>query len=297
MTGNFDDFPRLDKSDRDQIIELTAKTESGSTRPSAARQVDHPDNHIPVLRAIDPQSSARWSDATRRTSPPEPKRYRPVTALILTMCGFAAMMTVSFGDLIYNLLNAAEIALMTEPEIRDFMLLELGIFESIDTGFVVLTLVVAGSPPVRALAGGRAIVMWSFAGPCLAIMFALNIGYHLILQAAFPPEEGLIELGLADGWLTILLICVQPAVVEELFFRYLLLGHLRPHIGLHGAVGLTAVLFGMAHLGGVISWPILMMLGVGLGYARVYSGGLALPMLLHFLHNLAVLVVDHEMTS
>ena len=75
----------------------------------------------------------------------------------------------------------------------------------------------------------------------------------------------------------------------------MLYGHLRPHIGMHGAVWLTAVIFGMAHLGAIAGWPVLILLGAGLGYARVYSGGLALPILLHFLHNLAVLGIDHLM--
>ena len=33
-----------------------------------------------------------------------------------------------------------------------------------------------------------------------------------------------------------------------------------------------------------------------LGYARTFSGGLALPILLHFLHNFAVLLIDHALT-
>ena len=57
------------------------------------------------------------------------------------------------------------------------------------------------------------------------------------------------------------------------------------------------MIFGMAHLGNVPGWPVLMLLGAGLGYARVYSGGLTLPILLHFLHNFAVLLIDHALTN
>ena len=39
------------------------------------------------------------------------------------------------------------------------------------------------------------------------------------------------------------------------------------------------------------------LLGAGLGYARAYSGGLALPIALHFLHNFAVLLIDHALPN
>ena len=90
-------------------------------------------------------------------------------------------------------------------------------------------------------------------------------------------------------------MCVQPAVIEELFFRHLLLGHLRPHVGMHGAVWVSAVGFGMAHLGNPVGWPVLILLGAGLGYARTLSGTLALPIALHFLHNLCVLALNDAM--
>jgi membrane protease YdiL (CAAX protease family) len=52
---------------------------------------------------------------------------------------------------------------------------------------------------------------------------------------------------------------------------------------------LSSFFFAAAHLGQLIAFPVLFLLGVVLAYARVYSGGLALPMLIHFLHNFAVL--------
>jgi uncharacterized protein len=85
---------------------------------------------------------------------------------------------------------------------------------------------------------------------------------------------------------------VQPAIVEELFFRHLVLGSLRTTLGGHGAVWLSSVMFALAHIGTPISLPVLMVLGVVLGYARWGSGGLALPMVLHFLHNLFVLLLE-----
>ena len=137
---------------------------------------------------------------------------------------------------------------------------------------------------------------WAAALPALALMLAVNFGYGLSLRflveglgGVRPESDDGGDLGVGDGWVAVLLVCVQPAIVEEVFFRFLLLGHLRPHIGVHGAVWLSAFFFAAAHLGQLAGFPVLFLLGAALGYSRVYSGGLALPMLLHFLHNLAVI--------
>jgi membrane protease YdiL (CAAX protease family) len=88
------------------------------------------------------------------------------------------------------------------------------------------------------------------------------------------------------------LICVQPAIVEELFFRHLVLGVLRSNLGVHGAVFISSVMFALAHIGVPLSMPVLFVLGLGLGYARVASGGLLLPMAMHFVHNAVVIGVE-----
>ena len=123
------------------------------------------------------------------------------------------------------------------------------------------------------------------------MFLGVNVGYTLLLRWVVQPnpDDMPIDIDLSDGWWAILLVCVQPAVVEELFFRYLLFGHLRRHLGLHATAWLSGVVFGMAHVGNVAGWPVLIVLGAGLGYARAYSGSLLLPVGLHFFHNLAVL--------
>ena len=91
------------------------------------------------------------------------------------------------------------------------------------------------------------------------------------------------------GWL--ICICVQPALIEELFFRYLAFGSLRAVMGGHAVVWVTAVMFASAHIGVVLSLPVLFVLGLLLGYARLASGGMLLPVVLHFLHNLCVIAL------
>ena len=92
-------------------------------------------------------------------------------------------------------------------------------------------------------------------------------------------------------WLALLAECVQPAFVEELFFRHLALGTLRRFLAPGGAVLVSSLMFALAHVYRPLSFPIFVLIGMGLGWLRVLSGSLLLPILLHFLHNL-IIVLD-----
>jgi membrane protease YdiL (CAAX protease family) len=216
---------------------------------------------------------------------------------LLTLAAFAGMMAVSFGQGVYALFSEPDLLTLNERQIKDRLVNEMLVFEGLDTVIVLLGILAASRPLARAAAGNRPLT-WAVAAPGFLVLLGVNLGYHQLLKWLVSPYQDanapqIIDISLKDGWWAVLLVCVQPAVVEELFFRYLLFGHLRPHLGLHGAVWLTAVIFGMAHLGNIPGWPVLILLGAGLGYARAYSGTLALPILLHFLHNFAVLVIDY----
>ncbi|HEV3257192.1 MAG TPA: CPBP family intramembrane glutamic endopeptidase [Gemmataceae bacterium] len=50
-------------------------------------------------------------------------------------------------------------------------------------------------------------------------------------------------------------------------------------------------MFGMAHVGVPLSIPLLMVVGLFLGYVRTASRSLLLPMLMHFGHNAAILLL------
>jgi membrane protease YdiL (CAAX protease family) len=163
---------------------------------------------------------------------------------------------------------------------------------------LVAVLVTWRPPSITPAARAYPAFAWLAGLPVLVVMLMVNFGYGLVLRflaevvlGAPPQPDQTANFGLGDGWIAVLLICVQPAIVEEFFFRFLLLGHLRPHIGTHGAVWLSAFFFASAHLGQLFGFPVLFLLGAVLGYARVYSGGLILPMALHFLHNLAVITL------
>src|SRR5262249_7633765 len=121
-----------------------------------------------------------------------------------------------------------------------------------------------------------------------------NLAYHFVLRTILREpliaDEMVAQLGMSP-WV-LLAYCIQPAIVEELFFRGLALGSLRNVTGVHSAVFISSVMFGMAHIGVPISIPYLVVVGIALGYVRVASGSLLLPMLLHFGHNFAVLYLD-----
>jgi membrane protease YdiL (CAAX protease family) len=175
---------------------------------------------------------------------------------------------------------------------RKLSLAQIVVFEAIDSVLVLCSLFWIKT---RFIFKRKPIFQHLLIGACFILLLgcivAINVGYHRFLYDIFHfhlietrilPDRDLMPL-----W--ILVICVQPAIIEEIFFRYLALGTLRSVVGVHTAVFITAVMFGMAHIGVPLSIPILFLIGLGLGYARIVSGSMVLPILMHFLHNLAIL--------
>ena len=163
------------------------------------------------------------------------------------------------------------------------------------------TLLVAGAAlwigrlaPFPARSATFRIMTWLYAVPILGIALGMNIGYgwflHEFLSVPFRSDVILSAQGLTGTvWLA---YAVQPAVVEEWFLRYLALGALRQYVSIHAAVVVSAVMFGMLHVFNPLGIPYLTIFGVILGYARVASGGMLLPVLMHFAHNAAVILIE-----
>jgi membrane protease YdiL (CAAX protease family) len=171
------------------------------------------------------------------------------------------------------------------------MMLALEFFDAILVGVAVWKL---GRPPRwPRLVDAPAPVVWVVAFAGLFLTLGVNSAYHELLKAYLrvtPDHTGVAaSVGITPA--VILAHCAQPALVEELFFRYLLLDNLRRVMRVHAAVGVSSLLFGFAHIGVPLSIPVLIVVGLGLGYARVLSGRLELPMVLHFLHNGIILVL------
>jgi hypothetical protein len=85
-------------------------------------------------------------------------------------------------------------------------------------------------------------------------------------------------------WVIVLALCVQPALIEELAFRGIVLGGMQSILAGREAVVVSALLFMTIHLI-VLNFPHLFVLGLVLGYLRVRTGSLYPGMVLHFTHN------------
>jgi membrane protease YdiL (CAAX protease family) len=176
-------------------------------------------------------------------------------------------------------------------ETRDLLGL-ITVFEIIDAVIIVAAIFRAGRPPAwPAITTGQKMTAWLAMLPAFAVLMAANFAYHHWLKDVlhipqmedmFTKDKNLIP------WV-LLIICVQPGIVEELFFRYLALGHFREVAGTHGAIWLSAAMFGLFHIFNPLGIPYLILAGAFFGYVRVYGRSMALPMFLHFAHNAIVL--------
>lgn len=136
-------------------------------------------------------------------------------------------------------------------------------------------------------------VAWSMATPALAAVLVVNYGYHRLLEhyVQWPEWYQFVPTFDDVSVRSVLCVAVQPAIVEEYFFRYFALGALRQHCSVHAAVWISAMMFGLAHVYAPLGLPWLLLMGVVLGYSRV-CGGMLLPIALHFAHNLIILWIE-----
>jgi membrane protease YdiL (CAAX protease family) len=133
------------------------------------------------------------------------------------------------------------------------------------------------------------------AGLCVAVTYPLAALAVGALHRWFGVEEldylgEFAEAGLGLP-IALLSVCVQPAIVEELAFRGVILGSFASFLGGASAVLLSSVLFAILHLS-IPSFPHLFILGGMLGLLRMRTGSLYPGMLLHFGHNLCVILVE-----
>jgi membrane protease YdiL (CAAX protease family) len=149
-------------------------------------------------------------------------------------------------------------------------------------------------PPLRTLGPLR----WTIAAPLLGIVtFAVASASVSGMTRLFELEQ-IVYLDVFDNagyglGLGILLIAVQPAVIEELAFRGMILGWLHPVVGATQAMLVSAAMFAILHLSGP-SIPHLFVLGLALAWLRGASHSLYPGMIVHFTHNLLCLVDERS---
>ncbi len=128
----------------------------------------------------------------------------------------------------------------------------------------------------------------------LTPLLAINYGYHGWASDLLRRHEGqapetlpVQQLGHAGA---ILLICVFPAVLEEIAFRGLLQHWLQAALRPLLAIALASALFTVLHFS-IVSSPYLFLVGMLLGWTKYKAGSLYPGMVIHFLHNLAVIEI------
>lgn len=224
-------------------------------------------------------------------------RSRPArdenSGLIGVLIGFALMLTVSvLHGIVLHVQAAAHPGV--RPDSRQ-ILIQIAIAEIVMTAVVAATAFFVSVPCNRTRRPAK-LRAWLLGVLALAVTLAVNVSYYRLLNDQF--QVTTLESVLNDGrtalfwW--VFAICLQPAVVEEYFFRHLTFDALRANLGAHLAVWVSSVMFAMAHIGNPLGLPVVMLIGVVLGYARWASGGLLLPMVLHFFHNLVVLMLGWQ---
>lgn len=264
--------------------------------PTIAPQVIRTDISRIVLMAAPPEREIPpWND---ERFPPRLTDFGQATPsprkLVFSLVGYSLFLFTSLGGAIYASILFSQTE--SNADFKKLLVTFYGWVEGIDTLLVLLIVAVTWRPQAIPAAIGPRWAAWLAAGPILALMLAINTGYHSLFRMLLnrKPEiwDYTSDLELSDGWIAILLVCIQPGIVEELLFRFVILGHLRRYLNLHAAIWITAGLFGLAHIGETISMPILVLMGGFLGYARVWSQGMILPILLHFAHNYFVLLFN-----
>lgn len=160
------------------------------------------------------------------------------------------------------------------------------IVEALDAGVVLILFCVIGRCGVSSRSITSRLAAWFFFPAVLCLALVLNKLYCEFLQSLLPKQEHVEPHG--SQAFEIATICLQPAIIEELFFRYFAFGILRKVTTQQAAIWTSAAMFSLAHLYNPLGMPYLFLLGAMFGYFRV-SGGLALPMVMHFIHNFVVI--------
>lgn len=222
-------------------------------------------------------------------SPPPTDPAAPVVRLI----GFYAAMLAT--SIVFAMISRARFPIGGDPDEADrvWQLHAILTFEAIDTA-IVLAAWCALRRTARPADPRSPVLAWMAAGPVLALLLMLNYGYHwLLLQlVASPPERNLMLQG--REWLYLIAHALQPAIVEEVFFRGLAIEWFRAVTTTRAALVVSSVMFGLCHIYVPASVPYLIVAGFVFGAARLCSGGLLLPMVLHFFHNFLIILWEHH---
>jgi membrane protease YdiL (CAAX protease family) len=126
--------------------------------------------------------------------------------------------------------------------------------------------------------------------PLLVIIISA-LGYLVSLIQYEPPPHPLVDIFVTEDrqnpfliYFSLILACTIGPFIEEVFFRGFCYTALRKHIGVRGAILVTAVFFAFIHYSSFAFIPIFV-LGVILAYLYEKRGSLVPSITLHIVHN------------
>ncbi len=192
---------------------------------------------------------------------------------------------LEFGALLAALLGPQIAALVLARGDEFELLLPL---TTLVSGVLVAIVVAASGPYGRLGLHPGPLRHYATAALGAGVLLLAAIGWLALLAV---DEPGLIsrlrgELGLP---LTLFVIAVAPAVLEEVMFRGVLQGRLLALMGTSAGLLTTAMAFALCH-GAPAVLPIHLAGGLALGWLRLRTGTLLPGMFAHFLYNGAIVV-------
>lgn len=254
--------------------------------PHPPEQASHPASEpetTPCWRCGKPGNAGRlscaWCQASlvSRATAQADRAGAPIAAFFpKLMAGFGLFIAISAGNImIDSACRDATIRLACDTA-------AMALVGAVTTWLCLVRPPIAGFP-----VPGLAWLAWVAAVPILAACIQANFMFHDYLKKILTvdAEDGLDLKPWQAAWLFILLT-IFPAIIEEVFFRHLVLDTFRRefHSWATG-VWVSSIMFGMAHIGQPFALPYLIGIGFILALLRTASGTLLLPMLVHAFHN------------
>ena len=129
-------------------------------------------------------------------------------------------------------------------------------------------------------------------GFCAFANIVVNLAGELFKRFGvdYSINKGADPEGVSGFLLVILSTAVVPGLLEEFAFRGIILGMLRPY-GDAFAVIASSVVFGLLH-GNFEQIPFALLVGLALGFIRVKSDSIVVPMAVHAINNLIAVLIS-----
>ncbi len=130
---------------------------------------------------------------------------------------------------------------------------------------------------------------WSFA--CFAILaplLLLNYAYHDTLVGWLDIEMEDYNDYFSSRLGAIVVICVMPAITEEIAFRGIIQTQFERVVSTRLALIMASIVFSAAHFS-LLSAPYLALAGLLFGWMKLKTNSIYPPMVAHFIHNYVVI--------